>query len=537
MKALWLKIKAQKKTLLILAGILLVGIFLRTYNFREWLYFGEDQANDALITGSAAEGKMVWPLLGAEMGNTNFRLGAMYYYFQVISAKIFGNQPEVMAYPDLLFSLLFLGLFYFFLRKYFSTRIALPLVGLMAVSFFAVRYARFAWNPNPIPFFSLLFLLTALEWLKARENVKWIWIVFLGMVLGVCAQLHMIFFMTLAAFTFCLFIFFIKAFPKMWKQWAVVLLVVLFLNAGQIIYEIRTNGSNVKNFWSVFSDRSQSGSSRMIKNISADVDCHLQANLHILSALEDKDNCNFQLLKLATDWTGNLKKITRDGISPLVFLFFSLAFSATAYALGIYYYRKEKAREKKIFLLVVGLYLGLYFLVMSMSIREAPLRYFIPMLFAPFLFLGLIMKFLTEKFGRIGQLISGLLVLFLILSNGLAIRSVIKELSAKERTSYRYSVLGEMEDMVAYMQANTDGKKEAYLTGNRRYIINLYRPLMYLAQKNGLKLIEDKGDKEIQPNIPIFHLTDDAKKNIRPGERKILGQEKFGKIFIYNLEN
>ncbi|NMC87867.1 MAG: hypothetical protein GYA69_05505, partial [Candidatus Moranbacteria bacterium] len=73
---------------------LAAGIFLRTYNFHDWLRFNTDQARDAVVVSDFLEGKTALPLLGPKAGGTDFKLGPIFYYFQIISAKIFGVSPD-----------------------------------------------------------------------------------------------------------------------------------------------------------------------------------------------------------------------------------------------------------------------------------------------------------------------------------------------------------------------------------------------------------------------------------------------------------
>jgi len=51
--------------------------------------------------------------------------------------------------------------FYLIFRKFFAGYLTLALTALYAVTFFVVRYSRFAWNPNSQPFFLMLFLLVS----------------------------------------------------------------------------------------------------------------------------------------------------------------------------------------------------------------------------------------------------------------------------------------------------------------------------------------------------------------------------------------
>ena len=148
----WLsQLGGKNWSFIILLGIFIVGIFLRTYEFHDFLRFNADQSRDAGIVSSYIEGEAPLPLLGPKAGGTDFRVGPAFYYFQIASAKLFGDAPDAVAYPDLLFSILAIPLLFFFLRKYFDVRTALFLTALFAVSMYAVKYARFAWNPNSRP--------------------------------------------------------------------------------------------------------------------------------------------------------------------------------------------------------------------------------------------------------------------------------------------------------------------------------------------------------------------------------------------------
>ena len=150
---------AKHKSLLLLVGIILLGVFLRTYHFTDWLQFSPDQARDATLIENVLRGTAPFPLTGPQAGNTQFNLGPLYYELEYVSAVLFGATPQAMAYPDVFFSLLAIPLLYLFLRKYFSVWIALALTSMMSVSLFIITSSRFASNPNAIPFFLMLFLL------------------------------------------------------------------------------------------------------------------------------------------------------------------------------------------------------------------------------------------------------------------------------------------------------------------------------------------------------------------------------------------
>ena len=163
LKRLFLYCKNNRHELLILSGIILAGIFLRTYRFHDLLTFAADQRRDLHLVQDVVENHAAWPLLGPDMtGGEGFRLGPAYYYFQILSAEIFGVEKTHQAYPDVFFSILSIPLLYHFLRRYFSQKASLAAVCIYAFSAFDITYSRFAWNVNLLPFFILLFLLSLL---------------------------------------------------------------------------------------------------------------------------------------------------------------------------------------------------------------------------------------------------------------------------------------------------------------------------------------------------------------------------------------
>ncbi len=133
--------------LFIIAG----GIFFRAYNFSSWARFNDDQIRDALVVDRMVSGEE-FPIFGPKAGGTHFNLGPAFYYLEYFSALIFGNTPQSLAYPVLLFSILSIPLFYLIFKKIFNQNISLALTAVFASSFFIIKYSRFAWNMNLIPF-------------------------------------------------------------------------------------------------------------------------------------------------------------------------------------------------------------------------------------------------------------------------------------------------------------------------------------------------------------------------------------------------
>ncbi len=487
------------KSVLILIGIILVGIFLRTYRFHDWLEFKTDQSRDASLVQDVVRHDAPWPLLGPAMGNyatddgAHFRIGPIYYSFQILSAKVFGPTPDALAYPDLFFSILTIPLLYFFLRKAFAEKLSLWLTALYAVSFFAIRYSRFAWNSNLIPFFVLLFLLSLYEFWIRRERVSWWWVGALGVALGVGIQLHVI---TLILFSgFFLFLAIIMSIR--WKGIRYKLLAVctlaLLLNAGQIRSEVETNFANARIFLGYFMKSDQIVSQDETDggpSILNDVDCHIQGNSYMLTSLGE-DSCSYTFGSLLS---GEMNKNVRNWFF-WVTLATSLAFSVLGYVVLFNRARKETDADKRVWFLLLASYLAVSFLVMLPVIKgKIELRYFSFAFFAPFLFLGFLVDYLKSAFPGSFKVVATLLFLVILSANTVSLVAMTQELLDKNRLFSNSVVLDEMDPIVSYMTEYAYGNHTVSLGGDSRIVDFAFAPLQYLSESRGMTLVRSADE-------------------------------------------
>jgi 4-amino-4-deoxy-L-arabinose transferase-like glycosyltransferase len=529
---------ANKKTFRILFAIFFVGIFLRTYNFHDWMRFEGDQSRDAAVADNVLSGKAVWPLLGPHMNHTTFKLGAIYYYFQIISAKIFGNTPESVAYPDLLFSILSIPLLFFFLKRYFSENLSLSITGLYSFSFFAIKYSRFAWNINPIPFFVILFLLALLEFLLNKEKTRWIWIASLGIAIGVGYQLHAILLFLLPTTTLVVFLIIMKgkwASKNLWLKWATVVVVFLVLNTGQIISEMKNNFNNSRTLVRLVYHQIFETPNTMITDFKEAAVCHIETNTLMLTSYGDQENCDFSYSKLFSDKAGKYLKIIMKNQTETVIFMLGLIFSVFGYGSMYYHFKKEKDREKKYFLGLVLLYSGISFFILMMVGNLLRPRYFIHTVFIPLMFVGFLLMYLSKRFPGRKNWITFLTVLIILIANLISIYAETKELVEKRRSEARYVVLGEAEAIIDYISSKSENKNEIYISGSPGYIWEFYNPLRYIASKKGIKLIQTEHRNEFPPNRPVFYITPKIKDSSTISGRPIEDLKIFGQVAVYKL--
>lgn len=527
----------KNKKYWILGFIIIIGIFLRTYRFHDWLEFQSDEARDATLIHEIVTGKSAWPLLGPWMGGTgingteenSYRLGPIYYYFQIISAKIFGDYPDKLAYPDLLFSILSIPLFYLFFKKYFSDNLSLGLAGLYAFSFFAVRYARFAWNPNSIPFFILLFLLALHEFIANKEKIHWFWAVILGMALGIGVQLHAITLILFPVAAFFVFLFSINRNWKVWKKWVLVFIIFAVLNLGQIISETRTNFANSKILLKYFSNNSTGNKQEnsFLFNLGKEIDCQIEANSYMLSSL-GRESCSLNFIKLMSAEKSKIfLKSLRDPLFDLA-LFGGFIFSFFGYWLLAQRCKKEEGKSKKYFLRLIALYLGIAFLIILAG-KTFNFRYFNCIFFAPFLFLGFFIEYLSNKFPRIRWQIATLLLLLAIIPNAASLAAAAKDLSETNKTGDHLNFLIQTEPIAAYLVAQSNGQKKIFL-GGKDAIMQIYYPLDYFMKRQNIALVRISKDSAILPSeTPSFSINNQASADANC--------ERIGKIFVCRIKN
>ena len=399
--------RKNKKYSILLFLLIAVGIFLRTYNFHDWLRFNDDQARDAALARDFSSGHQALPLLGPNASGTRFRLGPAYYYFQYASAKIFGASPDKLAYPDLFFSVLTIPMLFVFLKKYFSSLESLLVTALFSVSFYAVEYSRFAWNPNSLPFFSLLFLYSLLE-LAGPENKnsrKKLWALAAGISLGIGIQLHTLFLMIVSPVALVFFIYILRKKLASIKIVILVILAALCVNIPQIYHEALTRGENTRAFVDgVIATLSKNDS--YAADISGDIVCHIRENAMIVSSFgdirDDPAGCHFIEAKRQFETRWNSSGIF--GAIPLAIgLAASVIFTLGGYSLLAYFIRREKDTSKKIFLSLLALYTVISFVMLGvLAGTELTSRYFLIVEFLPFIFLGLWIKFAFLKFKKYG---------------------------------------------------------------------------------------------------------------------------------------
>lgn len=431
----------KKVVILALLAVFVLGIFLRSYNHGDWLLFQLDQSRDALIISEAVKnGPGELPLLGPQASTTGssgkLKLGPIFYYFQYGVALIFGDKPNVLAWPDLFFSIGSIFLFYYFIKNYFSVLITLLLTLLFSSSFFLIIYGRFAWNPNSIPFFLLLMLIGLLRASQLENKKRFWWIVLAIVAMSILGQLHFITFFV-APTIFIIFLLFNRKIIG-WKEISIIAGIFLLLNLPIIVSEFQTKRENTKNLVeSVFSRGgfSEKESSLLEKSFES-VQKISFYNWLTISADQKMKEVDLRKKNKGGGLSFECSDDCRAGIKNSIWAIFLFG---VILGLSTKKYLKETDQNRKNFLMLNLLLIGCSFLAITPIVKNDFARFYLVITIFSFVGLGIIFDHIQSLVkGKKGIFLISLFAIFLFGQNILAITGYFKEL--KDLSNFNFSV-------------------------------------------------------------------------------------------------
>lgn len=538
-----------KKTWFIVALLCIMAgaVFVRTYEFDDWLYFKMDQSRDAMLISKAIADPGYLPLLGPRAGATTLengflRLGPVYYYFQYLAALIaHSTEPYVMAYPDLFFSLAAIVLLYFFARLYFSQKHSLMIMAMYAFSFIIIQYSRFAWNPNSLQFFLLLTFFGLLKFINDEDvkKKKW-WIALWAVAMAIGSQLHFFGFFSLLGISGLVILYSLRPWnSESWKKYfqkatllsfskyfAIVTIIFALIYTPVIISDVFEKGQNAKNFMEAL------GSKPTDKPLLEKIGKNLEENLNYY-CLITTSNC------YAGDLKNNISSVLATGVILMAGLI-----------LSIWNFIKIKDEKKKNFLALLIIWIGVFFiLTIPVSFQLRP-RFFIVVFAVPFIFLGLLFEFLENHYGRKIIFVPLLVTITIIASNMHGTYAWFGEQaqSQKSRIKIKRTLILKTKDGVTLGQLQ---RVADFIYAKHKEGSNVYyyvkpehnRPIQYLLEEkrdpnfnfSTLKINRD-------PNAQYFAIVPDKKNGLNNVSNKykldfnVLASEKVGQLLVAEID-
>ncbi len=169
----------------ILIGILTVAAFLRLFRLRDYLVFLGDEGRDMLVWFNIVY-KGEFTFLGPTASVGGFYLGPIYYYLSLPFYYLI-RDPVGPAIFVAITGILTVWLIYLVCLRWFGKPAAFFAGWTYATAALIIRYSRASWNPNPVPFFTLLGIYLAAS---SPGKFRYLKIIAAGICLGILWQLH-----------------------------------------------------------------------------------------------------------------------------------------------------------------------------------------------------------------------------------------------------------------------------------------------------------------------------------------------------------
>ncbi len=247
-----LSMKKQKIVFVIAGVLILIAAFLRFYKIEGFMTFLGDQGRDAIIVKRILTFEH-FPSIGAPSSVGQIYLGPFYYYLITPFLLLTNFNPVGLGMGVALLSLIGIVHAWFVLHKKYGMITSIPFLSFMVFSFVLIELSRFSWNPNLLPFFTFLMLYFFYKWL---QDNKIIYAVLFGAFTSFSIQLHylsILSFIPVAA-VYIYYIFNLKKKTQLLKQTAASFSSFLFFSSPLILFDLRHNFLNTKNFIALFTE-------------------------------------------------------------------------------------------------------------------------------------------------------------------------------------------------------------------------------------------------------------------------------------------
>lgn len=250
--------KKNLKKYWLLLVILLIASFFRLYRISDYMEFLGDQGRDiTIIKDFLQHGNLFF--IGPQTSIGNMYLGPYFYYLIAPSLLLSNFNPVGPAIFIALLNILTVALIFFIGKKWFNSKTGYIAAFLYAISPVVIKYSNFIWNPNIMPFFSLLFVYFFFEAFRAK---KYNYFIYSSLAFIMVINSH---YLGLALLPFtCLFwlynlIKFKKTKSKQLKPFLKYSFITIFIFilslVPQVLFDIKHNGQNIKALTTFFTYR------------------------------------------------------------------------------------------------------------------------------------------------------------------------------------------------------------------------------------------------------------------------------------------
>lgn len=344
-------------------------------------YLGDQGRDITIIKDFLTTGNLFF--IGPQTSIGNMYLGPYFYYLIVPALALSNFNPIGPAIFIALLGIATVALIFFVSKKWFTLKVAYIAAFLFAISPVAIKYSNFIWNPNIMPFFSLLFVYFFIESIKSK---KYHYFIFATLAFVMVINSH---YLGLALLPF-VGIFWLFELIKLIqvkssnlrpfiKYTLLSILIFLLSLTPQILFDIKHHGQNIKALITFFSQRETTVNIKPYKALPFIVPLFNQVNTSLIAG----------------------KNIIFGQILSVIFTI-GIVFS---------YFKKSKKEKYNFWIMVVWCFMGLVSLALYKNhIYDHYFGFLFPVIF-------ILIAIVIDKFKLFGYLILISIVIFSLLQN------------------------------------------------------------------------------------------------------------------------
>ncbi|QQG41020.1 MAG: glycosyltransferase family 39 protein [Candidatus Levyibacteriota bacterium] len=438
-----------------------------------------DEGRDAFVVYDILHGKPT--LLGPTASVGGFFLGPIYYYFMAPFLWLFNYNPVGPAVMVALFGVATVWLVYKAGSEFFSEKVGIIAALLYAISPIVIAYSRSSWNPNLMPFFSLLSLFVVYNAVAKKNNLLFL---LCGFLLGIALQLHYLtIFLSfiIGIYILCdeLWLQYIKKAKLFGRAGIVVAKQYLFILGGLLagwlpffLFEVRHGFPNIQSIAKFIFFSGDTGTNMSFFPVVMDVFFRLFGRL--ATAFPPPEQISVRDSVVAFDLV--LERITIPATPFYLFTLFLGIFSASLFLWKFYLMLREKKENIQIQLLV---FLWFSLGIMLFGFYKKPIYdYYFGFLFPlPFLLIGNALWFLWQKRNVFSLVAVGIFIILLTVNlQGIPFRS-----GANRQ-------LAQMQTIANFVLSKTEGKPYNFAIISGGNSDHAYRYFFRLAGKDPVEI-------------------------------------------------
>ena len=259
---------------------------LRLYRISDYMEFLGDQGRDVVIIKDFLKNGNLF-FIGPQTSIGNMYLGPYFYYLIAPSLLLANYSPVGPAIFIALLSVATVALIFFISKKWFNPKTAYIAAFLYAISPVVIKYSNFIWNPNVMPFFSLLFVYFFFESFRVKKYHYFLYASLAFIMVMNSHYLGLALLPFIGLFWLYNLIKFIKTksldLKPFIKYTLLAALIFIISLTPQILFDIKHNGQNAKALLNFFTYRETTVNIKAYKAIPGIPSIFNQVNTDLLT--------------------------------------------------------------------------------------------------------------------------------------------------------------------------------------------------------------------------------------------------------------